>query len=347
MDRVLELGGYAAGYCGRLFVQAGCDVVRVETGERPPAWVSDEAMDLYLHAGKRRIRTDDPRLIAELASRADVVVAEGHTADAVEALGFDAWDAPVRAAITPFGRTGPKRNWQASTNVLLAMGGYTYIMGDPDRAPLTLPGHYPEFQSGAFAYAAANACRLAGQSEVIDIGMLEVVMALSQFTTVMWHCDGAIRERHGSDFYHVVPTNLFRCADGWAHINIVPGFWDPFAAFLDLPELVLDERFGTNELRRQNRHALHAIIDAAVAPMTRAEIRRRAEDCRIPVGVVQSLDDVLADPHLAVRGFWQSVHGGESAPVRSPRRAWRSDGQTPPDRDLALLETPAAEARDG
>ena len=344
---MLETGGFAAGYCGRLFVQAGCEVVRVETGKRPPAWVSDEAMNLYLHAGKRRIRTEDPGLIAELASRADVVLAETATADDLEALGFDHWRAPVKAAITPFGRTGPKRNWQASANVLLAMGGYTYIMGDPDRAPLTIPGHYPEFQSGAFAYAAANACRLARERNVIDIGMLEVVMALSQFTTVMWHCGRLIRERHGSDFYYVVPTNLFRCADGWAYVNIVPSFWDAFAAFLDRPELVLDERFPTNELRRENRDALHAIIAAAIAPMTRAELRRRAEECRIPIGIVQSLDDVLADPHLATRGFWQTLRGGEAAPVRSPRRAWRMDGRTPPASDLLPQETPDAELHDG
>ncbi len=304
-------------------------------------------MDLYLHAGKRRIRTDDPALIAELVSRADVVVVEGDTADAVQTLGLDTWDAPVKAAITPFGRTGPKRNWQASANVLLAMGGYTYIMGDPDRAPLTLPGHYPEFQSGAFAYAAANACRLARERNVIDIGMLEVVMALSQFTTVMWHCGRLIRERHGNDFYYVVPTNLFRCADGWAYVNIVPGFWDSFVAFLERPELILDERFETNELRRENRDALHAIIAAAMAPMTRTEIRGRAEEARIPIGVVQSLEDVLADPHLAGRGFWQTLHGGESAPVRSPRRAWRMDGRTPPARDLLPSETFDTEHRDG
>ena len=347
MDRVLELGGHAAGYCGRLFVQADCEVVRVETGERPPGCVSDEALDLFLHAGKRRIRTDDPELIAELAAKADVVVAEGATADAIEALGFDEWDAPVKTAITPFGRTGPKRNWQASTNVVLAMGGYTYIIGEPDRAPLTLPGHYPEFQSGALAYAAANACRLAGQRNVIDIGMLEAVMALSQFTTVMWHCLGTIRQRHGSDFYYVVPTNLFRCADGWAHINIVPGFWDPFATFLERPELILDPRFETNESRREHRDALHAIIAEAVAPMTRADVRRRAEECRIPVGVVQTLDDVLADPHLAGRGFWQTVGGGETPSLRSPRRAWRVDGRTPPARELLSLETPDVERGDG
>ena len=36
MDRVLEVGGYAAAYCGRLFAQCGCEVVRVEpsAGER-------------------------------------------------------------------------------------------------------------------------------------------------------------------------------------------------------------------------------------------------------------------------------------------------------------------------
>ena len=227
-------------------------------------WVSDQALDLYLHAGKRRVRTDDATLIAELAAKADVVVAEGATADAINALGLDGWAAPVKVAITPFGRTGPKRNWQASANVLLAMGGYTYIMGDAERAPLTLPGHYPEFQGGAFAYAAANACRLAGERKTVDIGMLEVVMALSQFTTVMWHCLGAIRERHGSDFHYVVPTNLFRCADGWAYVNIVPTFWDAFAAFLSHPEIVLDARFETNESRRAHRHALHAIIAEAM-----------------------------------------------------------------------------------
>ena len=76
MDRVLELGGHAAGFCGRLFAQSGYDVVRVEADGATPAWASQAAMDLYLHAGKRRVRTEDAGLIADLASRADIVVAE-------------------------------------------------------------------------------------------------------------------------------------------------------------------------------------------------------------------------------------------------------------------------------
>ena len=326
VDRVLEIGGYAAGYCGRLFAQCGHEVVRVDAPTAAPAWASQQALDLYLHPGKRRVCTADSHLLAELAGCADVVVAEAESADAVEELGLDDWPAPVKVAITPFGRTGPKRNWQATPHVLLAMGGYTYLMGDADKAPLSLPGHYVEFQSGGFAFAAANACRLANETNSVDIGMLEVVMALSQFTTVMWHCGGVVRSRHGSDFWSVVPTNLFRCADGWVYINIVPTFWDAFTVFLARPELALDERFAGNEKRMANRDALHAIIAESLAPRTKADIARGAEECRIPLGVVQSFDDVLADPHLAERGVWQRLEATKGA-VRSPRRPWHVHGE--------------------
>ena len=340
MLRVFETGGFAAGYCGRLFAQAGCEVVRVEGAPLAPGAVSDTALEHYLHAGKRRVSTADPTLIHELANAADVAVTEAPTARALAALGFHAWEAPVKAAITPFGLTGPKRDAPATPNTLLAMAGYTYIMGDAERAPLTLPGHYPEFQSGGFAYVAANASHLAGERNVIDVGMLETVMALSQFTTVMWHCAGEIRRRHGNDFWYVVPTNLFRCADGWVYVNVVPGFWDAFATFLERPELILDERFTTNALRRTHRDALHEIIAAALAPLTRATIEARADATRVPIGIVQTLDDVLADPQLADRDFWHTV-----GQVRSPRRAWRTDGVPPASPRLALPVAARAQSK--
>lgn len=333
VDRVLEIGGYAAGYCGRLFAQAGHDVVRV-AGPNPPAWVGDEALAAYLHAGKRQVATADPALLAELANGADVAVVEAATADELAALGVDDWEVPVLAAITPFGRTGPKRNWQATPHVLLAMGGYTNLMGDAGRAPLSLPGHYVEFQSGGFAFAAANACRLAGQPGRIDIGMMEVVMALSQFTTVMWHCAGVVRSRHGNDFWSVVPTNLFRCADGWVYVNIVPTFWDAFTVFLDRPDLLVDERFVGNDKRMANRDALHELVAEVLATRSKAAIAERAEVCRIPLGVVQSFADVLADPHLAERDVWQRVAVG-GAEVRTPRPGWRVHGEPWPALRLA------------
>ena len=69
MDRVLEIGGVAAGFCGRLFAQSGHEVVRVDRGTDDPAWVRSEAISLFLHPGKRCVQTDDPELVAELAAR--------------------------------------------------------------------------------------------------------------------------------------------------------------------------------------------------------------------------------------------------------------------------------------
>jgi len=327
MDRVLEIGGFAAGYCGRLFVRGGADVVRVDLDARATAWAGQEAMDLYLHAGKRVVGPATPDLVEKLAGAADVVVCEAGSADEIDALGFDAWAAPVKVAITPFGRTGPKRNWHATPSVILAMGGYTQLMGDPQRAPLNLPGHFVEFQTGTLAYTSINACRLADERNTIDLSMLETLMAMSQFTTVRWHCAGEVRSRHGSDFWYVVPSNLFACRDGWVYINVVPSFWDPLTIFLDRPELLLDPRFGDNDARMQNRDALHAIVAGVLRNLPKDEIIARAGECRIPVGVVQSFDDVLDDPHLAYRAFFERLEMDGQSALHSPAVPYRINGE--------------------
>jgi crotonobetainyl-CoA:carnitine CoA-transferase CaiB-like acyl-CoA transferase len=290
-------------------------------------------MQLFLHEGKRQVAVNDLNLLGELAAAADVLVCEAATADQLLNYGFDDWTTPVKVALTPFGRSGPKRNWRGTPNVILAMGGYTYLMGDPDKAPLNLPGHYVEFQTGALAYASANACRFAGEANSVDLSMLETLMALSQFTTVRWHCAGDIRTRHGSDFWFVVPSDLFACADGWVYLNIVPTFWDPLTVFLDRPELLIDDRFISNDLRMQHRNALHAIVAAVLAPLSKAEITERAEQCRIPLGVVMGFDEVLADPHLAARRFFVEATDAEGHTWLCPDIPFSFDRREPLSRD--------------
>jgi crotonobetainyl-CoA:carnitine CoA-transferase CaiB-like acyl-CoA transferase len=175
-----------------------------------------------------------------------------------------------------------------------------------------------EFQAAQFAFTAANACRFSNESKLIDVSMYESLLALSQFTTVMWSCAGRVRSRHGSDFYWVVPSNLFRCADGWVYINTVPTFWDAITLFLELPELAIDPRFSDNDLRMQHRDALHQLISKALISATKREIRERATAARIPAGVVQTFGEVLADEHLAQRNYWQEVTALDGKNLTSP-----------------------------
>ena len=327
MIKVLEVGGFSAGYFGRLFAQNGATVVRVNGDYSACGWVSDKSSDAFLHANKYVISAADTAALSSLADEADIIVCEAETADDLNALGFDHWAAKVKVAITPFGRTGPKRNWQATPSTLLAMGGYTHIIGDPERAPLTLPGHYVEFQTATMAYAAATATLFAHQSDVIDISMLESVLSLTQFTSVRWHCAGDIRERHGSDFYFTVPSNQYRTRDGsLIYISIVPNFWDGFCIFLNRPELIVDPRFETNDLRIINRKQLYELASCIINTLPVSECVERAERARIPFGVVQTLAEVLEDPHLAERDFWQPIEiDGQS--VLIPRGAYQIHGR--------------------
>jgi crotonobetainyl-CoA:carnitine CoA-transferase CaiB-like acyl-CoA transferase len=203
-----------------------------------------------------------------------------------------------------------------------------------------LPGHYLEFQAGQFGYVAANACQIAGEQNSTDIGMFECLMALSQFTTVQWHCANRIRSRHGSDFWWVVPTNLFRCKDGWCYMNIVPTFWDALSIFLDQPELIIDPRFDNNDARMENRDELYKIINNFLSGRSREQVRQRATDARIPLGVVQTFEEVLDDAHLAEREFWQTV-SSERMSVRSPSLPFRFDHEPRP--ALVLTEPTAGD----
>ena len=107
---------------GRLFVQNGHEVTRIETAQ-PPAWASSEAMTTFLHAGKERIHANS-KDFADLAAKADIVVLEASSADRAASFGVDRWVTPIKVVLSPFGLTGPKRNWRATPH--LARDGRVY-----------------------------------------------------------------------------------------------------------------------------------------------------------------------------------------------------------------------------
>ncbi len=302
--KVLEIGGYAAGYCGRLFARGGAEVLRAECAPPQPAWVSQRAMHLFLHPRKQMLEADATELAA-LAAQVDLLVCEADTADALAALGYHQWRTPLKVAITPFGLTGPKRNWRATSNVLLAMAGHTHLVGAPEREPLTVMGHYLDFQTGALAYAAANAHRIAKISTNIDISALETAATHHHWTQARLHTSGDIRSRHDSDYWYCAPAHLYPCKDGHVCTLVNANFWEPFALMLGQPELIVDERFGTNRRRMENREALHKIVKSKFSQYTRDELECLAVEFRLPLAGLRCEQEVLDDAHLAARNFWE------------------------------------------
>jgi crotonobetainyl-CoA:carnitine CoA-transferase CaiB-like acyl-CoA transferase len=358
--RVLEFGpGRAAAYCGKLYALWGADVVRIEPppvgaaradhdpdqhgGRTQDGTPTDQALQLHLHANKRIVpldyRTDEGRAALFAHIRASDIVVTDESPAMLDALGWQSLaerEGPTAlVSITPFGLTGPYRDWQATDASLLALGGYTFLMGDPGRAPLTVPGNYVSYQAGQFAYIGARAAELAATSgtrpRMIDVSMLETVASLSQFTTVMWTYRGKVRSRHGNHWEDIHPISLYPCRDGWFEVNVVPGFWPAFTDILGQPQLRDDPRFATNEARMQHKTELDEIIVAALGHYSVDEIldlgQRRF---RVPTGVLRRMSDLLADEHLAARGFWQPIQIEPGKTVLVCASPFRYKDEAPP-----------------
>lgn len=313
--RVLEVSDReeAAAYCGKLFARWGSEVIKVESpGRETPA----TALELYLNGGKQRLKLDldtpdGMARLSRLAETADVVVTD-HSPRETDALGLMKLPAKARLSVTPFGLDGPYRDHEATASTLLALGGYTWLMGDPDRQPLTLPGNYPYYQAGTFAYIAALAALLGGASHErpssIEVSAHECLAGLHQFTDTMYLFGEVVRSRHGNRWENLAPTTLLRCHDGWYGVNILANFWFSFAHMIGKPEWATEGVFSTNAGRMTVQDELEDVITKALWDKGRKEIFKEGQEAwRVPIGYAATVRDILEDPHLNERGFWRRL----------------------------------------
>ncbi len=137
--RILDLADEKGWLCARLLADMGAEVIRID---RPGTDVPRS----YLNAGKRCITLNIEKgkgqdLLKRLVEKADVLV-ESYAPGFLEGLSLDYPQLSqlnprlVMASITGFGQAGPYRDYNSSDLVASALGGQTYVCGEPDLPPL-------------------------------------------------------------------------------------------------------------------------------------------------------------------------------------------------------------------
>jgi crotonobetainyl-CoA:carnitine CoA-transferase CaiB-like acyl-CoA transferase len=313
--RVLEVSDAegSAAWCGQLFVRAGFEVTKVES---PGRAAPEPAPELFLNAGKARaVAGLGSPALSELAASHDVIVTDASSAD-TRRYGLLGLPAQVVVSITPFGLTGPYADWAATDATLLALGGHTWLSGDPGRAPLTMPGQYPSYQAGSFAFVAAGSSLLAGGPARIEVSVLECLATLHQFTDTMWTEDEIIRGRHGNRWANLHPITLLPAPDGWFVIAITPNFWASFTKMIGREDLsATGHPWSMPENRVRDADEIDSVIAAALGSWPKQRVFQEGQGTwRIPAGYLQTLREVLDDPHLAERKFWQKTDGSAVIP---------------------------------
>ncbi len=113
------------------------------------------AEEIYLLAGKHRVQPSADELdgLVELVEQSDIAVDDG-SPHRLGSLRLDpvelrkARPSLVFVSISPFGQTGPYRDYRATNIVSFAMGGIMSLTGDYDREPLVSGGSQAQYLAG-------------------------------------------------------------------------------------------------------------------------------------------------------------------------------------------------------
>ena len=304
-----------------------------------------------MHAGKRIIAVDwaDPgdreRVEAMLGHSQILLTSEGPCALAARGLRPEdvtsRHPALVHVAISPFGQTGPYADRPASDLTLLAAGGLLALAGDPDREPVRAWAERTRIIAGTHATVAAlialHVLESDGIGQFVDLSVQEAVAHSLENAAQLFDLDGIVRRRAGAS-PREAGTGLFRCADGWIYLvgglGGLPLAWDAIVDWLvdggiGEAEAWRDERWQQAEWRRSEtaRAEFCTQLEAFAAGRTKRELFESGQSRGISVAPVATPDDLLSDPQLLARDFFQTidVDGNEVAIPGSPYRFRTSD----------------------
>jgi crotonobetainyl-CoA:carnitine CoA-transferase CaiB-like acyl-CoA transferase len=317
--QVLEIASsIGASYCGKLFVDAGADVVKLEPRDgdplrrwtmngSAPAGGAPGALFQYLNAGKRSVFADG----SDLLDRAQLAVLDGSldwTAAKIHALA-DRNPRQVVVSISPFGLAGPYADAGRPANefILQAMCGSLFSRGLPEGRPLQAGGRIGEWVSGTYGAVAAAAvlrrARTTGAGDLVDVSTYEAMIStMGGLGAVSRSVLGVSSPIAGRS---VELPSIVATADGLVGFCTITRqqFLD-FLVMIGRADLLDDEDLATAAGRMRRRAEFEAIVNEWTATRTTDEIVELAASMRIPVAPIGTPETVAAIDHFAGRGVF-------------------------------------------
>lgn len=356
--RVLDLSDEKGVYCAKLFADLGADVLRIE----PPGghamrslgpFVDDDPDPqkslhwFHFNTSKRGItlnleNTDGRELFRKLVKKSDVVL-ETYPPGYLDGLGlgFDELSrlnpGLVLTSITPFGQTGPYKDFIGSDMVAQAMGGLMFLAGFPEDPPHRLgcsqAYHSASVQASVGTMIALYAREVTGKGQTVDVSVQESVLLAME--TAMQHYDmrKEIRTRTGREDPMLPGLGLYQCVDGYVFSFLVAGFgagWDVLVDWMDSEgmagelkdpkwdevwEIMMDMRSLIALASDPEKMmailgqfgVIQGLLKEFLSKKTKHQIFDEASERRIMMVPVQTAEDLVNSPQLEALGFFTEV----------------------------------------
>ena len=368
--RVLDLAGEAGLFCGKVLGDYGADVIKIEPPRGDPSrrvgpFFHDEpdtqkSLFWFAYNTSKRgvtlnLETADGReVFRKLVKTADFVI-ETFAPGCLDRLGLGYSDLEkinpgiILVSITPFGQTGPYKDWKAPDIVAWAMGGEMAPFGDPDRPPFHI-GYHSQAYLNAGADGAMGALMAlwhrnqTGEGQHVDVSVQEAVVQCTEHITSGWDLRHAIQKRGtetGGANVRSKLTQIWKCKDGyvswffWGGVmsertNIPLVKWMESEGMADDYILRFDwSKFG-NATTQEEINRIEAVTARFFLSHTKAELFEGAVRTNSQVYPVYTQGDILTDSQLAARNFWVQLEHPELDTKLTYPGAFVSTNEAPP-----------------
>jgi len=346
--RALDLAGEEGVYCGKLLADLGADVIKVE---RPGGDAARSLGPFYhnephperslfwwaLNAGKRGItlnlETADGRDIFKILVRKADFVIESFPPGYLDKLGLGYTHLEqlnpgiIMVSISPFGQTGPYRDRPAADITAWAMGGQMAPCGEPDRPPYRISHHAQSYLLAGVDAAQGALTALfyrgrTGEGQQVDVSIQESVVQTTEHITSGWDRRQRIQKRGEATGFR--QSQLWPCRDGYvsfAYSGAITGTdynkalvgWLIGEGFLEKTPEIPEAPVG-NRPAGVEREVPKEIVEATeklFLAHTKTELLEEARKREIQLYPVGTPADIMVNPQLEARDFWQEIEHPE------------------------------------
>jgi crotonobetainyl-CoA:carnitine CoA-transferase CaiB-like acyl-CoA transferase len=349
--RVLDLTDEKGLFCGKILADLGAEVIQIEKPGGNPARsippffgdVVDPERSLFwlaFSAGKKSITLNldteaGKDIFKRLAGTADFVI-ESFPAGYLEetGLGYETLAKTnqqlIMASITPFGQTGPYKDYKAGDLIASAMGGMVYCTGEPDRPPVRISADQAYCQVSVHAAIGALLAlhnrAATGQGQHVDVSMQTSMVRTLHTQLPYWEYSKLIVQRSGIWRFRggVSTREIWPCKDGfvsWMFFGGPVGMqqmrkmveWMESKGRADsLSTEVKDwATVDLTKIASEKVKSWEKIIGDFLLARSKEELYQEALEKRIPLTPLNDISDVIEDEQLTARDFWVDIDQAE------------------------------------
>ncbi|MBN1613134.1 MAG: CoA transferase [Deltaproteobacteria bacterium] len=339
-------------YATKIMADLGAEVIKIE-----PPGVGDDArrkapfpgdvphpeksgLFLYLNSNKMGVTLDPKKgtgaeIFKKMIEDADVLVEDGSPGEMEKiGLGYDELKrinpGLVMTSITPYGRSGPYRDYKAYQLNTSNASGQANMLPLPspslDRAPVKPGGNLTDYDPALMAVVAILAAvflkGVSGKGQFIEISKQEALINMQRVESVTFANTGVIMNRMGTA--NPMPGGIMPCKDGYV-VSVSPEDhqWESLMELIGDPDWSKRDWCKDRFARAENAVPLTNLIVTWMQRHTKEQIYREGQALSCPIAPLHSSEDIVKSEQLRAREFFTEIEHPVVGKLQFPTAPYR------------------------